>query len=778
MAALFAIVACSKNDALETPGGLGDDLVFKASFEGADSRVSISENGDGFKLAWSATDELAIYTRKTKTKYAYNPAEDVFTRVSNNVGPTLTSNYYAIYPYNAASQSISDNGAASLELPSKQFYVENSFGVGANTMVAACPKPAEASNTPISLEFMNVCGYLRLYLYGEDIIVKSIELRGNNGELLSGQVDAQIKAGVAPEITWVSTHGQTVLLDCGEGVELGATADEATEFWFVLPPVSFDEGFKIRITDAEGRVMQKITENKVEVSRNIVESMAALPVEFPKVDSSLLLDVQFNADGTASDNGKYLMDIVTYPGEGMTTVVDEDYPYGNVVKFTNCNGTKNKQLTDSFYMLDYTNAPEFQNSLVDDDGFTLEIVAKHGIYSRSGDHPWQNPATSNTFGLFLKGTDTSGNSGWLSARCVNNATNSSPFSSETVVKFSPYLNTYYHYTYVYDKLNSRVLFYCNGEFIREISNVTIAAGNKFAIGGFPSSENMIEHSFTGSVALVRIYASAMTAKQTKDRYEELNIPSTAAPIGEPLFDAQFNADGTAENIGAADLAVETKANGSVLTTVQKGDMYVAKFHRESKDNNAKDDGFYLIDYGQNADFLNKLKDGYTMEVICKVHEYEGDFWSKVFSSTTTGIHHQGAYSVEEEAWCWGIYGNGTPDSWNSGNGWGSFRKNFLWGPKVLMTSYEHLVLAWDADSNVFTLYANGQHVHSFASHKDANVGTLMAIGGIPYTNNKVYHPFVGEVAMARVYDQTMSINQAVERFEELQSTIQALNAAQ
>ena len=115
-----------------------------------------------------------------------------------------------------------------------------------------------------------------------------------------------MQQGVAPEITWVSTHGQSVVLDCGEGVELGTTADEATEFWFVLPPVSFEEGFKIRVTDIEGRVMQKVTENKLAVSRNTVESMAALPVEFPKVDESLLLDVQFNVDGTASDNGKYL----------------------------------------------------------------------------------------------------------------------------------------------------------------------------------------------------------------------------------------------------------------------------------------------------------------------------------------------------------------------------------------------------------------------------------------------------------------------------------------
>ena len=50
MTALLAIVACSKNEELDVPSGFVDDLMFTASFEGTDSRVSISENGDGFKF--------------------------------------------------------------------------------------------------------------------------------------------------------------------------------------------------------------------------------------------------------------------------------------------------------------------------------------------------------------------------------------------------------------------------------------------------------------------------------------------------------------------------------------------------------------------------------------------------------------------------------------------------------------------------------------------------------------------------------------------------------
>ena len=51
IAAILALVACSKSEEAEVSVLVADDLTFKASFEGNDSRVSISEDGDGFKMA-------------------------------------------------------------------------------------------------------------------------------------------------------------------------------------------------------------------------------------------------------------------------------------------------------------------------------------------------------------------------------------------------------------------------------------------------------------------------------------------------------------------------------------------------------------------------------------------------------------------------------------------------------------------------------------------------------------------------------------------------------
>ena len=295
IAAILALVACSKSEEAEVSVLVADDLTFKASFEGNDSRVSISEDGDGFKMAWSDDDEIAIYTRVNKTKYAYDPAAQVFTKASDNAGARLEDYYYSVYPYTAASQKI-NAGTVSLDMPITQKYAVNSFGKGANTMVAICPKPTEASSEPVELQFKNVAGYLRLYLYGDNITIKSIELKGNNDEILAGQANVAIAEGVAPDFSWAAASGKTLLLSCDEGVKIGSSAAEATAFWFVVPPTVFEDGFKIRVTDSAGRVMQKSLDTKFEIKRNIVETMEPLAVEYSSVNENLIMDIQFNED--------------------------------------------------------------------------------------------------------------------------------------------------------------------------------------------------------------------------------------------------------------------------------------------------------------------------------------------------------------------------------------------------------------------------------------------------------------------------------------------------
>lgn len=101
-------------------------------------------------------------------------------------------------------------------------------------------------------EFRNVCGGLKLQLYG-DYAVREIEVSGNNVELLAGP--AYIFAytdGRTPQISMHSDASRTVVLDCGEkGVRLNKNED--TDFIITLPPVDFSKGFNVQVRDVSGR---------------------------------------------------------------------------------------------------------------------------------------------------------------------------------------------------------------------------------------------------------------------------------------------------------------------------------------------------------------------------------------------------------------------------------------------------------------------------------------------------------------------------------------------
>lgn len=182
---------------------------------------------------------------------------------------------YAIYPYDGDA-TITDKGEISLSLPATQYYAENSFGRGANTMIAVTENVEDTF-----LGFKNACGYLKLKLYNESgARLKSVEVRGNNSEKIAGSATATIEFGGVPTVTMLADATTSVTLDCGEGIALGTTSETATELWVVLPEVTFEGGITITATDTEGITFEKSTTKPVAITRNDIQPMAALEAEF------------------------------------------------------------------------------------------------------------------------------------------------------------------------------------------------------------------------------------------------------------------------------------------------------------------------------------------------------------------------------------------------------------------------------------------------------------------------------------------------------------------
>lgn len=299
LSALLLLAACSESDTdRAVTQQLQNSPDFHATFEADDTRTFVDEK---VRLLWTEGDLISIFTNTLNQKYEFDGEtgdnSGTFTPISSGQfgsGSSLSVDAnYAVYPYNQSTK-ISYDGELSIELPAMQAYAEDSFGVNANTMVAVTQ-----SQNDNFLSFKNLGGFLKLQLYG-DVTVKSIHLEGNNGEKIAGGATVTAKYGKNPTLMMDSDATTSITLDCGAGVKLGTSSSSATEFWIVVPPVTFTKGFTITITDTEGGTMTKSTTKSYTVERNVIKSMTAFKVETENKDNS---NDNQNDDDIGLDNG-------------------------------------------------------------------------------------------------------------------------------------------------------------------------------------------------------------------------------------------------------------------------------------------------------------------------------------------------------------------------------------------------------------------------------------------------------------------------------------------
>lgn len=243
--------------------------------QGDESKVYINEN---LKVRWDADDRISIFRKDTgnneyrfagETGDSAGSFEEAWTGAAAT-GAALPYNY-AVYPYSAGTEMDTD-GAIRLSLPGEQAYREGSFGRGANTMVAV--------TSDYHLTFKNVGTFLGICLYGEGFSVSRITLCGNRGEILSGSATVRMVPDGVPSVT-MGEEGTSaeVSVVCAEPVALGADSGNATVFWLVLPPTTFEEGFSITVEDSVGNLYEKSTNKRVVLERNGLVRMAAFEIK-------------------------------------------------------------------------------------------------------------------------------------------------------------------------------------------------------------------------------------------------------------------------------------------------------------------------------------------------------------------------------------------------------------------------------------------------------------------------------------------------------------------
>ena len=408
--AALAFVGC--NNAFEDEGNahqmITDLPTLIADFE-EDTRTYVEQNT---YLRWHADDRLTIFYGNTMNRqYRFNGKSGdnsgSFSHIPSGNIETGNSfdHIYAVYPYDATISLDDINKSMSLTLPAEQTYAEDSFGRGANTMVAVTKDVDDTF-----LKFRNVGGYLKLQLYGENVTVKSIKLTGNNNEKIAGKATITPAYGQEPTIIMADNSTTSITLDCGEGVNIGTTADTATAFWFVVPPTIFEDGLTITVTEIDGESFTKSTSNAVVVERNIIKPMAAFEVEIEKIPNNQIwytsTDGQIVEPYKDEGFGAYIVSNTYENGKGIITfngdvtmigewAFDRRYNLKSIIipdgvvlvdshAFNNCSSLTNVTIPDSVIMINYWGfawCTSLTNIIIPDSVTTIEEGAFYNCES-------------------------------------------------------------------------------------------------------------------------------------------------------------------------------------------------------------------------------------------------------------------------------------------------------------------------------------------------------------------------------------------------------------
>lgn len=282
--ALLVAAACSKSGVEEIRHDrLTQDKIY-ATIADVDTRVVLNSK---LNTVWSAEDEIIVVSDEGLSRWQHDGSdksrsgsftcvEEIATDLSAiEFGDMSVAVYAAKSPYY-------QNNLGKLhfisEVAAVQKYEVDSYASGVNTMVAH-------SSDATYYSFKNVLGYLRLAIKG-DKSVESIVLSGNDNEPLSGEFT--VSAQDVEKWGWSSaTQGSSITLDCGsEGVKLDRSA--STYFYFVLPPMTFESGFKVVINFTDDSTVEHSTSKKVVIERNTLQPMSAINISGGAVTTQLV----------------------------------------------------------------------------------------------------------------------------------------------------------------------------------------------------------------------------------------------------------------------------------------------------------------------------------------------------------------------------------------------------------------------------------------------------------------------------------------------------------
>lgn len=270
-----SLLSCEKAS-LKT---IGSETYTTYIYKGIDTKVEL----DDMCTVWTEGDLVSVFRSAENEKYRFDgktgDVRGTLSKADESVPSEAYAKSYAVYPY-SSTMSCTSGGVISYAFPAFQAYKSNSYALGSNTMVAVTQSAIDDK-----LSFRNVCGYIKLSIYGSSVCtLQNIKLYGNAGEKIAGPalIDANDLS-----VTMQAGANDVITLDFGDGISLQS---ESTEFWIALPPVKFTDGFTIELTTDKGKSKTQSTSKEIDIERNCVVPMKAMtPNDITSVEKVFVL---------------------------------------------------------------------------------------------------------------------------------------------------------------------------------------------------------------------------------------------------------------------------------------------------------------------------------------------------------------------------------------------------------------------------------------------------------------------------------------------------------
>ena len=759
---LIALVGCSG----------GDDPVVEEPTTGNDaipaSGITV-ESPEGLSFAWEEGSTISLFRSKTNEKFVYNSASNEFEKKDKLEKKEPMDANYGVMPYKGTTRVA--NGEVKMEFPSRQTYAANGVCFAENPMVGVS---ASASTT--DMQFKNLGGYAVVKVYGTAVI-KSIAIEGMNGETLAGTAMVAPEVDADPTFSITALPSKTVTVTAETPVELGLTAEEATPFYLMVPPTTFEAGFIVILTDSYGNVRKKnfkVDEENpaVSIARNEVVEIATIELK-EKLPTQTILDVVFNEDGSATDEGIYGLG-VNLMGEPTNTFVYKHKDFKkNVARFHNVR-INNDITNHSYYKVDFSGEDETSVAIRETiaDGFALEVVT---LGTAANWDWWLSPVGTDAYRFFLKG----GKDNYAWNFTFNNGGGWFP-GNVNKINVDYEFGKYMHDVYVYDADNMQIQVWHNGTLLGLVENVAeFNSGNYLTIGGYAEANENLFMQWNGEVAMVKMYDQALEPAEIAEKFKDLKMPegslAPAATYSEPLIDFKWNADKTATNAGTqTDLTVNSVPAAHTVMMNVDGFGNIAKFDLPEGNNNWNKEGFWNIDYSANEAFKNKLKDGFTFEFVCVADKNPGDYYCRAAATDTFGCHLRCTGGGGQHYWQ--AYFNGNNEVWwNLGNTTDGYQNLCVKDTGKVMESFAHVVCVYDPAIKKYYTYYNGHGNAGFGNVGEFNVGNFVGVPGMPGNPGGMQHGWVGKVAIVRMYDEPFNVEQILARYNDLKPVIEKLN---